>query len=87
MPPVNKHGIPILSKHPHTKPFDLAAMRPRELQCDGKVRHRNRESALHHARIAGPEYRAYNCPHCHFWHIGHSEDTLVMSTSTARRKK
>jgi uncharacterized protein with PIN domain len=84
MATLNKHGIPILNRHPHTKPFDLAQMRPRALQCEGKMRHRNRENALVHQRAAGPEYKTYNCPHCHYWHVGHSEDTLVLSTTTRR---
>lgn len=87
MATLNKHGIPILNRQPKTKPFDLAAMRPKHLQCEGKIRHRSREDALVHSRAAGPEYKSYNCPWCHFWHIGHSEDTLVLATTTARRKR
>lgn len=76
---LNKHGIRILSRIPVHKPFDQAEPRDPRRQCFGKFRHRNRDSALAHARAAGPEFRSYCCPHCHRFHVGHSEETLVMS--------
>jgi hypothetical protein len=75
----NRNGILILPRRPKHKPFDEARPADPRRQCEGKVAHRNRESALVHAHAAGPELRAYACPHCHRWHVGNSTETLVIS--------
>jgi hypothetical protein len=60
-------------------PFDLAPLRNIEQQCEGKVRHGDRDSALTHAKAAGHEYQVYACPWCRGWHVGHAKGTLVTS--------
>lgn len=85
----NKNGIPILPAHSarggFRPPFDLAPLRNIKTQCQYKLRHADRGSAIAHAKAAGPEFRAYCCPWCADqsgrlgWHIGHSEETRVIS--------
>lgn len=52
--------------------------RTKRRECVGKKRHDTKVSALEqiaqrqlHFGAAPGEYRAYHCPHCGRWHVGH----------------
>lgn len=59
--------------------------------CDGKVRHHNREGAMialkrarkrdrdHPDKMKPGEWRAYKCPICHGWHIGHARTDIAVA--------
>lgn len=48
----------------------------RRKACAGKVRHGSQEEATAHAihlrRKDGDRVRAYRCPFCRSWHVGHT---------------
>ena len=49
--------------------------RTKQRQCGSKARHDSEYDARHalvttHGR--SPEFNVYLCPHCEFWHVGHS---------------
>jgi len=47
----------------------------RRTGCDGKVAHERKADAVAHAndlwRRLKARVRAYKCPHCKKWHVGH----------------
>lgn len=50
-------------------------------QCDGKVRYGRQETAdkaMLAMRKKGRELEAYPCPHCEGFHLGHSNEGLVI---------
>jgi hypothetical protein len=64
-----------------------AGATPLERMCTGKVPLLSRAEARHARRTAqsrGGAYRAYYCPMCHLWHIGH-RSSKVERTAWARR--
>jgi hypothetical protein len=82
----NKNGIPILPPHKNTRPvpFDLGKAYDPRKQCWGKTKHRNRASALGHRDAAGLEFGIYYCPWCFNWHVGHNDETLVLSVKVVK---
>lgn len=44
-----------------------------ENQCHGKVRHTDRRAArrARNDTRGGGHLRIYQCPHCHYFHLGH----------------
>ena len=61
-------------------PFDLVPLRNMPRQCGFKVKHRDRKTALAHAKaLNDPDVTVYCCPWCMHWHVGHSKDTRVTS--------
>lgn len=52
--------------------------RLRRKQCEGKIRYASTESAVNGIRLLHRKYghrgqlKAYRCPFCRYWHIGHA---------------
>lgn len=64
----------------------------RRKACVGKVRHADRDAATEAAREAtrGQFWlRAYRCPHCAGWHIGHptARHRRIVRAAIAERKR
>lgn len=60
-----------------------------ELQCGGKVKHNTPQSAHGHKlaliRKSDGHFDVYQCPHCGYYHVGHSSSEAALKQRRRKR--